>query len=167
MPKAYIDERGDHVKLCLRCRLVLPVSSYTRSTKDGSDGLRGVCRDCGNRRGREHYQRTIEYQRARSLAKTRTGAGKLYSRRAEMRRKYGLTPEQVDAMKEARGHRCDICKAVQTTIKPGTNLNVDHCHTEGTIRGMLCSACNKGLGMFRDNTATMRAAIEYLERSRT
>jgi hypothetical protein len=42
-------------------------------------------------------------------------------------------------------------------------LAVDHCHTTGKVRGLLCSTCNTALGSFQDNPAYLKAAIHYLE----
>jgi hypothetical protein len=58
---------------------------------------------------------------------------------------------------KAQGGICDICKE-----RPATHL--DHCHTTGKIRGLLCTQCNTGLGMFFDRTDVLRAAIDYLNR---
>lgn len=56
---------------------------------------------------------------------------------------------------------CDICSA------PGDGrwgeLAIDHCHTSHTYRGMLCSSCNRALGMFKDDPETMRKALSYLQ----
>jgi hypothetical protein len=41
---------------------------------------------------------------------------------------------------------------------------VDHCHTTGKIRGLLCNGCNKGLGLFLDSTKLLQNAKEYLEK---
>lgn len=53
---------------------------------------------------------------------------------------------------------CNICK------KPsmGKSLALDHCHRSGKIRGLLCTKCNIGLGMFEDDPERLKAAIEYL-----
>lgn len=55
--------------------------------------------------------------------------------------------------------RCAICKKKATTRK----LAVDHSHITGQIRGLLCGACNVGLGMFKDNPAFLIRALEYLQ----
>lgn len=58
---------------------------------------------------------------------------------------------------------CEICgkkKDINTTY----SLVVDHCHNSNKIRGLLCGSCNTGLGMFKDNADSLRAAIKYLKR---
>lgn len=70
--------------------------------------------------------------------------------------KYGITQADKTVMVNNQGGLCAICKAEMT--KPF----VDHCHTTGNIRGILCSACNSILGYARDSVATLKAAIDYL-----
>lgn len=44
------------------------------------------------------------------------------------------------------------------------NLNVDHCHKSGKVRGILCANCNKGLGMLNDDINTLHNLIKYLSK---
>lgn len=73
---------------------------------------------------------------------------------------YGITIEDYENLLEAQGNRCAICGITEPS---GYNWHVDHCHSKGHIRGLLCSKCNQGLGLFNDNTEVMRNAIKYLE----
>lgn len=77
-------------------------------------------------------------------------------------RAYGITPEQFAEKLAAQDGRCAVCRADQPGGKGG--WHVDHCHTSGRIRGLLCHHCNVGLGNFKDNVENLRAAIAYLER---
>ena len=56
----------------------------------------------------------------------------------------------------AQGGKCAICEQ-NIVARP----QLDHCHTSGVIRGVLCSNCNHGLGNFKDSPAIMQKAIEY------
>lgn len=79
-----------------------------------------------------------------------------------LRRKYGITAVMYDAMSEQQGGLCRICRQAPDD----RGLVVDHCHTTGAVRGLLCNNCNALLGMAADDVARLRSAILYLERSR-
>ena len=81
-------------------------------------------------------------------------------RRAALRYKYGLTPEQYESMRDAQSGRCAICDEA-----PQRTLAVDHDHVTGKVRGLLCARCNLGIGYFRDDERILSAAITYLTRS--
>lgn len=85
------------------------------------------------------------------------------SMRKRLRRDYGITLEIYFEMLQAQGRACLICRSSFDEInKP----HVDHCHTTGAVRGILCRWCNQGLGMFRDEPDRMRQAAIYIEHSR-
>ena len=69
--------------------------------------------------------------------------------------------ERDKLYREADG-KCAICGS----LKKGRNHSLDPCHKTNKLRGILCSKCNTGIGMFDDDTDRMRAAIAYLERNR-
>ena len=73
---------------------------------------------------------------------------------------YGLTLDQYTRMLAEHGGGCAICSKKP---KPGKMLNVDHNHLTQQVRGLLCSGCNNGLGLFGDTTGGLRKAIQYLE----
>ncbi len=75
-------------------------------------------------------------------------------------RKYGLTLDQYDELSVQQGDKCKICGGIN---KNGKRLFVDHSHTTGKIRGLLCSNCNSGLGFFEDNPQILINAAEYLK----
>jgi hypothetical protein len=82
-------------------------------------------------------------------------------RKSELKSKYGLSQEQYDAMLVTQGGQCALCRADAPGGKG--SWHVDHCHTTGRVRGLLCHHCNLGLGNFRDNPVVLAAAIEYLK----
>lgn len=81
-----------------------------------------------------------------------------------LKRLCGLTREEYAALREAHGDRCAICGEKETTVILGKQiaLSVDHCHTKGKARGLLCAKCNQGLGCFRDRPDLLRRAADYL-----
>lgn len=109
---------------------------------------------------REFYVRNRE----RILAYGRQWYKNHRIRRTRVRRRYelkqyGLTLDAYKAMVTAAKGRCELCKKKQKT------LSVDHCHTSNKVRGLLCGACNRALGLFKDNPGVLRKAAAYLERT--
>lgn len=79
-----------------------------------------------------------------------------------VKRAYGITPQAWSELFEAQGRRCAICE----TTEAGRGWHTDHDHQTKAIRGILCHGCNTALGLFKDSTERLRAAAEYLVRSR-
>lgn len=73
---------------------------------------------------------------------------------------YGLTPADYDRMHEEQNGLCRICLRPEPV--PGRLLAVDHCHSTGVVRGLLCGDCNRGIGMFKDDPLRLLRAVEYL-----
>ena len=82
------------------------------------------------------------------------------SRRNYFKKKYGILPEQKEAMLVAQNRLCAICKA-EVNMRTG---HLDHCHEPFQIREILCGRCNPGLGNFRDNPELLEKAATYLRR---
>lgn len=79
--------------------------------------------------------------------------------RKSLLRRYGLTLEAYNALLADQDFRCAICR----TQEPGKmSWQIDHCHSSGRVRGLLCIRCNTGLGHFRDSPELLQAAKEYL-----
>ena len=81
--------------------------------------------------------------------------------------RYGLTAAAFEDMYQAQGGLCDIC-CVQMSMegrdKTGRTCCVDHCHTTGNVRALLCLNCNQGLGKFLDDSEALERAAEYIRR---
>jgi len=75
--------------------------------------------------------------------------------------KYGLTVTEYDAMRAIANYCCQICKKHESELPNG--LVVDHYDDNGFPRGLLCIGCNSALGIFKDDTNVLLAAVEYLK----
>ena len=79
---------------------------------------------------------------------------------------YQLSHDEYEAMHAAQGGLCLICGRPETT-KSRTGavrlLAVDHDHDTGKVRGLLCNACNTGIGYFREDIESLKSAVKYLE----
>lgn len=81
--------------------------------------------------------------------------------------KYGLTEAEYDKLLIDQGGRCAICgQEPRGGRTASARLHVDHCHDTGTVRALLCTRCNQGLGYFKDDPALLRAAADYIDRHR-
>jgi hypothetical protein len=132
--------------LCLECNTVQPLDQfYCRVTKaTGQQSYSSYCQTCRCKRGRKQYHENP----TKFKAAVRDG-------------KYGLKPGEYEIMLAQQGGCCAICGYVpQIGQRP---LSVDHDHTSGSVRGLLCGLCNTGLGNFRDESQFLRRAISYLE----
>lgn len=74
--------------------------------------------------------------------------------------KYGLLGNEYNDMFIKQKGRCAICNTHQVFLK--RSLSVDHCHTTGKVRGLLCGSCNSAIGLLKENTKTIENAIKYL-----
>ena len=128
------------MKWCPTCQAFCEVEDFGRN-RSASDGLTGYCKPCHTARGK--------------ASKIRNHGS---TREYHLRRRYGIGVAEYDAMVEAQGGLCALCRE-------RTPEHVDHDHLTGRIRGVLCSCCNQGLGNFRDNVAALKQAIDYLETS--
>lgn len=91
-----------------------------------------------------------------------------YRRNWQLKKKYGLESGEFEALWMIFKGTCEICgkKMERPTKGRGQGLDVvavDHDHETGEIRGLICNACNKGLGFFKDNVELLKKATEYLE----
>jgi hypothetical protein len=82
-------------------------------------------------------------------------------RDTNLRKRYGISAAEYDAMLVRQNNCCAICGSATPGGK-GT-FHVDHCHNTGAVRGLLCNGCNVGLGAFKDNKEALTRAIKYLD----
>jgi hypothetical protein len=130
-----------------------------RIRKDGSIAYTRMCKSCENKKNLErHYRLYRDNQHARKS-----------SYRYNLKKYYGIDESIFTGMYNKQGGLCAICK--HPVRNPFVSLNggkqaVDHCHTSGKVREILCYTCNVGLGSFQDSPELLRDAAKYIERHR-
>lgn len=77
-----------------------------------------------------------------------------------MKKKYGLSLEQYEAMLAAQGGVCAVCGEPPAD---GKRLAVDHDHTTGRVRSLLDDRCNVAIGMALDSPERLRSLADYLD----
>lgn len=105
-------------------------------------------------RKRRYYEANPDKRRKRNQPRGNRRPGHLAQ--------YGMTLHDYEYMLAAQGYACAICHAGPEEEKHKT-LCVDHCHTTGKVRGLLCTRCNRALGLFRDCQKVLKAAVRYLD----
>lgn len=115
----------------------------------------------------QHDRNTPEGRRA-YLTQHRKSRPEL-QRGYELKRQYGMSIEDYAKMLEVQKGVCAICKKPETHVKNGklAMLAVDHCHSAGHVRGLLCVNCNLGIGYFKDDITALESAIAYLKKDTT
>ena len=76
-------------------------------------------------------------------------------------RRYGVFPSDIELLWDAQCGRCAGCRDILETGHQG--FCVDHDHVTGRVRGLLCTPCNKGMGILRDDPQLLRRLADYLE----
>lgn len=133
-------------KQCLKCREVKPLESFASASAKW-DGKHIWCRVCTST-ARDVI--TVEQDRRRHDQ--------------HLKRKYGISLADYEAMAERQGGVCAICGGPpeKRSKLMRERFDVDHCHATGRVRGLLCLGCNTGIGHLGDDPARIRAALEYL-----
>ena len=85
-----------------------------------------------------------------------------------LRQNFGVSPEFVESLYEQQSRKCAICFTEAALYGPRDKiLHLDHCHKSGKVRGLLCSKCNKGIGLLGDSIKNLEGAISYLNKSKS
>lgn len=150
------------LKKCTTCGIERLRSEFFKSGKhpSGKDKFRGDCKSCASKNtnvwrnyNREKYNNYAAEWRAKNPEKQHA---------TEIKRHYGLSKEDYNKMLTSQNMRCKICqKKHEPSIKRG-KLYVDHNHSTGAIRGLLCGGCNSAIGHMNDDIELLKAAIDYL-----
>lgn len=112
---------------------------------------------------REGPEEVKEYMR--QWQKKARAANPDYYLDQNLRKKYGITLEWYRKQLSKQNNVCAICKQPEKAVIRGRviAMPVDHDHNTGKARGLLCTACNRGLGLFKDRVDILKSAIDYLK----
>lgn len=143
-----------------------PLSEFYNDKVNKTDGKYSKCKTCKNTStgvwritNKERYNKSMREYMKKVPAEKRYGS--------EIKRRYGCSLEQYNEMLSAQGGACAICKGLHNPAEKKGRLYVDHCHSGGQIRALLCGGCNSMLGYAKDDTRVLAEAIAYLVRHKT
>lgn len=153
-------------KRCPACEAHKPHAEFGKN-KSIKDGLSFYCKACSRAKFAAYKANDPSY-----AEKNRQRLRDLYADQPRYldylyRSKFGISWERYQSILQSQGGRCAICNREPDKQR----LSVDHDHDccpdkskscGDCVRGLLCSDCNFGLGLFRDNTELLHKAVAYL-----
>lgn len=139
---------------CSRCRTVKSSGDFGPRE---SGRLSPVCRRCNSEAVGKYVAKNRDRINAkkRQLSIDKPG----WSRKYNLKRAYGITPEEWEKMFSDQGCACAICKSKTTR---GRGWQTDHDHKTGGVRAILCNNCNALLGHAKESIDTLWLARQYL-----
>lgn len=145
------DEQGR--KHCSKGKHWLPESEF-HTANSRPDKLHPWCKGCVSEDSKI---------RRSSVTPERLAERSRQERARHLERSYGLTEAEYWDIWYRQGGACAICGSGQPGGNGAAHLHVDHCHSTGKIRGLLCYRCNVTLGKMHDSSDLLRMAADYLE----
>ncbi len=138
-------------KTCLTCKEAKPHSAFSPRNKKRPDKPKPYCKECSYLKNR--VWRKLNPERLASYKRKH-----VWSLKKRCARR-GITLTHFLDVFEQQGCRCAICRKEM----PVERTAIDHNHTTGKFRGVLCMKCNRALGMFADSPTVLKSALLYLE----
>lgn len=129
-------------RLCKKCNELKPVSEFhiKKGKNENQYRFNSPCKKCGLK------DKQLKYTSFKNW---------------RLIKLFGITQAQYNEMLLKQNYSCAICHTHVDSFSK--DLAVDHCHTTGKVRGLLCSNCNLGIGNFKDDITLLNTAIEYIK----
>lgn len=132
-------------RTCFNCKVTWPLTAH-HFYRSNSRYFQRECKGCNKKR------RAIWWKGQ---------GGKLSNANTKLKARFGITLDQYNRLVAEQENKCWICGSHHSWN--GHRLAVDHDHKSGRIRGLLCKACNVGLGNFQDRPELLERAAQYLK----
>ena len=130
-------------------------------TKEQQKAWREKNKDAQKIKGKAYYEKNKDKIKVRH--KVYRESNPQVVRDSQLRTSYDITLDDYNEMFTKQEGKCAICGNHQSEIK--TVLAVDHCHSTGKVRGLLCGNCNRAIGLLKDDIENLRCAILYLNKN--
>jgi len=148
-------------KRCTKCGEVKEIKEFYFVKKLNT--YKSRCRTCTNK-DHADYMKTEKGRVSRDKANKKknwtTPTQKEYKSHWSRLKKYGITEQEFRDLLEKQDYKCAICNI--TDVESGKCLCVDHCHSTGKVRELLCNHCNSAVGMIKESAENATKLVEYL-----
>ena len=148
------------MKTCSICKTEKELDKFNIRI-DSKDGYEGHCKKCRNEKriSNPNFKDIVDKANKKFEVKRK---GKRWG--YHLSKTYGLSEDGYYKMLEEQNHSCAICKLpVDKEVHYGKFV-VDHCHSTGKVRELLCHGCNASLGLMKESIQTLTKAIAYLDK---
>jgi hypothetical protein len=142
-------------KRCKACEKLKCIDNFYRDRRFKNTST-SECKICYGKRVKEYKE--AHKDQVNATAAWYVKETEQRRRRHHLKKVYGLTESQYSDMRDRQQGVCAICGIVSQ--KP---LHIDHDHSTGKVRALLCTKCNSMLGYARDSVEMLKKGIEYLE----
>ena len=157
--KEFLSINKNETRVCDTCQIEKTVDEffYPKSGKQ--------CKSCRSKQRSNYRKNRTALGFKNSYVEINSLTPEIHDRRKEymMMYRFKITLKDYDNLLKEQNYCCALCKRHQSEFI--RELNVDHDHTTGAIRGLLCNSCNTGLGKLGDNIEGLQRAIEYLKKA--
>lgn len=135
-------------KVCTKCKLEKDINQFSKKNATGrKPSLQPRCKPCAAEDTKEWNLKNKATRKERYL-----------------KRVYNLSEIEYLNRLEKQNYKCLLCNSNFSGERTAPKAPVvDHCHTTGKVRGILCNECNRGLGYFRDNPEALTKAASYVQ----
>jgi hypothetical protein len=140
------------MKTCKICNQPKPLTEFYQTVRNGEPyGHHGKCKSCYIKKQQKNYD-------------------PIKKRDENLKRLYGIGLNEYNQMLDKQNGKCATCETTEPGGRKsgrggGTNVFVvDHCHTTGEVRGLLCHSCNRSMGLLGDNISVLEEMIKYIQK---
>ncbi len=147
------------MKTCTKCLSERPLSDFYK--KGRGNELDSRCKDCSNKQSKKTRANNESYRKKHNSRKRPE-----YTRKKRIKKKYGLTLEQVAQLVKEQNNLCAIClkpETAKTRSGKPKPLSIDHNHLTGKVRALLCHRCNAAIGLMDEDILKIESSISYLK----
>jgi hypothetical protein len=153
--KEYFYKARKHNKACKSCSNSIKLGGPGNLYREGNFK---ICTSCNTKKSLDDFFKYPSNHYHSCCKECSKEKSQRYHKNTYRYAKYGINKEDFDKMIIDQNNSCKICNQ-----QLNDEIHIDHCHSTGKVRGLLCGKCNKGLGQFNDDIEILTNAIKYLK----